>query len=361
MNQLDCGQYKVSNNWYAGVGLFFFTLLIFLSPLVNLVDYVGVPIPIFFYSFLAISGIIAALPILVGRDYLPAVLATGILIGFFIFGYPAKGAGAALVFYVAYKGIQQSKLIILRALYTLLIINYLIILLQLSGVFEIAYSFANYANVAVPISFLEADTVTVSFLPQIRPSGIFPAPTYINFFCITLYFIASFFRKEINKLFMTLIGSFFVLTGSTMGLVLILLLAMNVFRDKVVIWALLGYAFTLHIYFALIPEIAAYNYSVADFSASVLNRVMDESIIILNPELLAVLVLIFALAVLYIGVRFGVRLLSTIPIVAVIFAPMLLHEAYSLLNFFMLGVGVGSLSLLVSDLTFPRKIEKYGK
>lgn len=347
MNQVNCWQYKVSSkNWYVGVGLFVFTLLIFLSPLVNLVDYVGESIPIFFYPFLAISGIIATFPI--KKDYLPVVVAAGIIIGFSIFGSHVKGIAAVLVFYVAYRGVRQSELIILRAFFILLIINYLIILLQLSGIYEIVYSFSAYANEAMPISFLDVDSISANFLPQMRPSGIFPATSYISFFCIILYSMASFFCKKIDKWFMAMIGSFFVLTGSTLGLVLILLLAMNVFRDKVIVWALLGYAFTLFIYFALVPEIAAYNYSVADFSASVLNRPMDESILTLNPKLLAAMVLAFLLIILYVLVRFGIRLLSTVPVVAMIFFPILLHDASSsLLSFFIVGMGVGMVGSLI--------------
>jgi hypothetical protein len=347
MNKVKFCQYKESSkNWCGGVGLFFFTLLIFLSPLVNLVDYVGKSIAIFFYLLLVISGIIATFPI--KKDYLPAVLAAGIIFVFSIFGSPVKGIAAVLVFYVAYRGVRQSEKIILNAFFILLIINYLIMLIQLSGIYEIVYSFADYANEAIPISFLDVDSISANFLPQMRPSGIFPAPSYISFFSIILYSIAAFFCKKIDKWNMAMIGSFFVLTGSTLGLVLILLLAVNVFRNKVIVCALLGYTFTLLIYFALVPEIAAYNYSVADFVGSVLDRSMDESILTLNPKLLAAMVLSFLVIIWYIFVRFAIGLLSTVPVVVIIFFPMLLHDASSsLLSFFIVGMGVGMVGSLI--------------
>ncbi len=347
MSQINCWKYKViSKNWHVGVGLYFFTFLIFLSPLINIIDYVGGSIPILYYAFLAIFGIIAAFP--VKKEYLPVVFVAGIVVGFSIFGSPVKGAAAALSFYVAYKGIRQSESVFFRALFTLLIINYLITLLQLSGVYEIAYSFVTYANEASPISFLEVEVIDAYFLPQMRPSGIFPATSYVSFFCIALYSMGSFLGKRNDKYFMAMTGSFFVLTGSTLGFALILLLAMNVLRDKIIIWALMGYVFTGSIYFTLLPEIAAYNFSMTDFSASVLNRSMDESILTLNPMLLVVMTLVFLFIIFYIKVNFRVRLFSTIPVVAMIFFPVLLHDASgSLLGFFMLGIGVGMVGTLI--------------
>lgn len=335
-----------SKNWYVGSGLFVFTLLIFLSPLVNLADRVGGVVPPFFYLLLAISGAIATFPI--KKEYLPALITVAVVVAFSIFGLPVKGAAAALVFYVAFRGVRQSELVLFRAFYTLLIVNYFLVLIQLSGIYEPAYSFADYANEAVPVSFLKAKVVAAEFLPQIRPSGIFPATSYLSFFCIILYSSISFFDKKIGSWFMIMTGSFFVLTGSTLGVILICLLAINLFSNIAVVWALLAYALTLYVYFAIIPEIADYNYSAIDFYNSVINRSLDESILILNPGLLVAMALIFSLMIFYIWMRLNLKLLKIIPVMAMIFFPILLHDASSsLLSFFIMGLGVGMLASLI--------------
>ena len=253
-----------------------------------------------------------------------------------------------MVFYVSYRGFRYSSVIILQALFILLIINYVVTLYQLSGVYSIVYSFSNYSNHATPISILDVDSIPASFLPQMRPSGIFPAPTYTSFFCIIMYSISTFSYNKMNKFFMVLIGSYFVLTGSTLALVLILLLSVNIFRNKIFIWALLSYAISIIIYFYFFPDIAAYNYSISDFMNSVIYRTMDESIITLNPVLFGIFIILFIMIILYIFSIFKISFSSTIPVFAVVFFPMLLHDATSsLFSFFMLGMGSGMLGLLI--------------
>lgn len=335
-----------SKNWYVASGLFFFTFLIFLSPLVNLSANVDWAIAPFFYLLLAISGAIATFPI--KKEYLPILLAIAIVITFAVFGLPVKGAAAALVFYVAFRGVRQSELILFRAFYILLIVNYFLALIQLSGIYELAYSFADYANEADPVSFLKAKVVGAEFLPQIRPSGIFPATSYMSFFCIILYSAVSFFDRRIGNWFMIMTGSFFVLTGSTLGVILICLLAINIFSNIAIAWALLAYVLTLYVYFSVIPEIADYNYSAVDFYNSVINRSLNESILILNPGLLVMIALIFSLMIFYIWMRFNLKVLKIIPVMALIFFPILLHDASSsLLSFFIMGLGVGMLASLI--------------
>jgi len=347
MNILNYFRYCASKNLFRGVGLFVFTFLIFLSPLVPLVDVVVVLFPVFFYSLLAISGIIATS--FKRIHYIPGVFVLVILILLSISGSPVKAIGAALSFYVAYTGVRISESFIFRSLFILLLINYLLILLQLSGIHEVLYSFTNYSNMAVPISFLESGSISPHFLPQFRPSGIFPSPTYISFFCITLSSISAFFRKKIDRRFMLLLGSFFVLTGSTLGLILILLLSMFAFRDKVFLWGLLGYVFTLFLYFVFVPDLATYNFSVVDFSASVLNRRMDESILTLNLILFAGIALVCLFLFWYASFRYGIRLHSSFPALVMIFFPLILHDSSSsLLSFFIFGLGIGIVGSLMA-------------
>ena len=57
------------------------------------------------------------------------------------------------------------------------------------------------------------------------------------------------------------------------------------------------------------------------------------------------LFVIIALAMFYIWVRFSAKIFRIIPIVVLMFFPMLLHDvSQSLLNFFILGMGVGMLA-----------------
>ena len=346
MIQVNSFQYKLSsNNWLRGAALFSFIFLIFLSPIVNLVDVVGTSIPFFYYPVLLIFGIIAAFP--AKSYYIHAWLVIVIFILVSIAQSPVKAIGAALVFHVAYIGVRDSELIVLRACFTLLIVNYLIMLLQISGIYENAFILSNYSNDATHLSSLEYDSISAHFLPQIRPSGIFPAPTYVSYFCLVLYSLSSLFSNIIDKWFMALIGSFFVITGSTIGLVLIFFLAMDVFRNRVIIWAILGYAFSLFIYFALVPELAAYNYSLVDIFNSLLYRRMDESILTLNLILFTFIVSGFLLIYYYFMAKYSSALYKFLPIVVLIFFPLLLHDSSSsLLSFFMMGLGVGIASSL---------------
>jgi len=240
MNQLNSCQPMVkSENLLSGLGLTFFTLLVFLSPLLSVVENVAVLSPLFFYSLLIISGVIATYPLRI--HYLPALAILCIIILFSISQSPAKAIGASLVFYIAYRGLLDLKLFTLRNFFVLLVINYLFAVLQLSGIYDFVYSFSNYSNESLPISFLSGDSISPVYLPQIRPSGIFPSPTFISYFCIIIFSLAIYYVKIINKWFMSLIGSFLLLTGSTLGLALILLLALIAFSEKAFLFALLGY------------------------------------------------------------------------------------------------------------------------
>ena len=186
MTQINSGHFNTFKILLSKGGLFFFTILIFLSPLVNLIKNSDSSNQLYYYLLIFISGFLVIIPL--KKDFLIWIIVLTIFITFIFLGFFLKGIGAALVFYVSYRGFRYSSVIILQALFILLIINYVVTLYQLSGVYSIVYSFSNYSNHATPISILDVDSIPASFLPQMRPSGIFPAPTYTSFFCIIMYF-----------------------------------------------------------------------------------------------------------------------------------------------------------------------------
>jgi len=345
MNQLNSCQPMVKNeNLFSGFCLSFFTLLVFLSPLVSVVDNAVVLSPLIFYPLLIISGVAATYPFRV--HYLPALAILCIIIFFSISQSPAKAIGAGLVLYVAYRGVVNLELFTLRTFFVLLVINYLFAILQLSGTFDFVYSFSNYSNESLPTSFLVIDSVPAAYLPQIRPSGIFPSPTFISYFCIILFSFAIFYEKTINKWFMSLIGSFLMLTGSTLGLALILLLALIAFSEKAFVFAPLAYALTFFIYSSLFPAIAKYNFSWDDISSSVLYRPMHESILTVNPYLFVATLLVFLPVFLLASKRvmssFGLEVRRLFSVFSIIFFPLILHDSSSsLLSAFIIGLGVG--------------------
>lgn len=334
--------HRVSNkNATAHVGVFLFFILIFLSPLVGSLGRSFEWVPIYFYLVLGSMAVIASFP-LKRADYLVILISASIAIIFLALGYWEKSVLAALIFYAAYSGTRRYPAIIVGAFFVLLIVNYLIVLLQLAGCESAVYAFIDYANESLPVSACVSASVAPQFLPQVRPSGIFPATTYMSIFSIALYAVATFFYKKTSKMFLVMTGSLFMLSGSTMGLALMLLFAVNVFRLKFVSWVFFGYLFTAFAYYSLLPEIFLYNYNVSDFRNSVLNRVMDESILTTNPAVFAITSLLFVAIVAHFTSRFADKLLDVIPIAIVMFGSVLLHDvSSSLIYLFMVGLGFG--------------------
>lgn len=310
-------------------------------------------LPIAFYF--AMLFIVALAILLVKQtNYLPVAIAGTVLLAASYTQGLVKGAGYGMTFYLAYIGITRYRETFLFSILSIAVLNYFVMLGQLSGHFEALFSFVNYANVADPVPFFSADSVPANYLPQIRPSGMFPTTTYISVFCILLFSTALFEKELVNKSVLAFIGSFFAVTGATIGLILaVILVALLLPCVRKAVWPTLGYLITIVIYFAILPEVAGYNFSIIDFKTSVINRVMDESILVVSPELLLFLMLMFC-ALIFIGIFRVKEYVYLVAPLSLAFLPILLHNiVLSLMYSIMLGAAVGMLSDL---LKWPRII-----
>lgn len=339
---------KVSSAGYM-IGIVVFLVLISptINSLVNERDWLRDA-----FYFLILATAVLAVLLIEQRNYLPVIIAASMLLAISYSQGPVKGVGFALTFYLAYIGATRYRVAFFYSILCAAILNYFFMLGQLSGHFEVLYSFVNYANAADPVPFLSVDSVPVNYLPQIRPSGLFPTTTYISVFCILLFSVALFEKESLIKYVLAFIGSFFMVTGATIGLFLaVIFAALLLPRARIAAWLVLGYLFTIIVYFVIVPELAQYNFSIADFRASVMNRVMDESILIINPELLLFIMLIFGVLV-FIGLFKIKEYAYLVAPLSLVFLPILLHDIISSLMYsIMLGAAAGMLSGL---LKWPR-------
>jgi len=347
-----CALSHNSANAAYDVSVFVFYILMVFSPLMAIVDLDFDYFKLFFFLAVTIVAIIVAFPIN-GYDNTVILISVGILILFTVFGYFEKGALSALVLYAAYNGVHRQGVVVC-AFFTLLVINCIIMLFQLTGCEPGVYGFSNYVNIgSIPVCIDDFDYASSNFLPQIRPSGIFPAPTYMSFFLILLYAVIVFLIKRNGELFLAMTGAIFALSGSTMGFVLILLLVVNSFYNKTIAWVILGYMFTLLIYYYFLPDIFLYNYSVEDFYNSIIDRDMTESVATTNIALYAIMLVMFVTFVVimfFSDSGFRGKLFDLIQVAIVMFGPMLLHDlSASVFSFFIFGFCFGVIGFVLIE------------
>lgn len=244
---------------------------------------------------------------------------------------------------LGYIGIQIGKgeIDVSYVLKILLGIHVLLSIAQLTALSDFFYGWATYQNEA------ESQTdFSAGFLPQVRPSGIFPAPTYASFFIILVFILIL----SENKSYQSIKPWFFVsavIAGSTLGLVLLVFLNLlskprrGLLRD----FFISGMAFAC--YFYLFPDIFLYNHNAVEFAASVLDRRMDESVLatrgVFFLGLSGLLVFLF-----FIVFASRVRSIRTINFKSLfigtcgIFGPLLLHDTGgAAIGGLLVGVGMG--------------------
>jgi len=200
--------------------------------------------------------------------------------------------------------------------------QFILSLLQTTNATEIVYTWNDYANDAEPFT----DVFNV-YLPQIRPSGFFVSPTYFSYFLIV--FFVFFYQKRESSLIYILYITVSIISGSTLGL-LLSLCASFAFSIRIGSRILILFA-VLAIYFALFPEIAAYNIGLNDFFNSVVNRDMSESIFVVKP-IQSIIVLTGILTAILLGLLFIRKTIVTsyhrfFYGILVLLMPILLHDA----------------------------------
>lgn len=185
----------------------------------------------------------------------------------------------------------------LRTIVLAMAVTTIFVAAQLTGVAPRAFVFQDYANEAEPVNLLATRPVAidrpvvVAYLPQLRPSGAFPSPTYIAVFCIFVWHQLIVNRRYQGRAGMFVGGALFVLIGSTLGVALAAATVLFISYKRRVLYCLAGSAATLAAYYWLSPYVFAYNFNFADVVYSFASRVDieagGESILQQKPWLVA--------------------------------------------------------------------------
>jgi hypothetical protein len=231
------------------------------------------------------------------------------------------------------------------------LINSIFIIGQLLGIDESFYKFQDYANEAEPtigdFSFGESIDKAFGYLPQIRPSGIFPSPTYISFFCIFFWYYILMNKSFNNKFIFFLFGFILMLLGSTLALFLLLLSFFLIFYKKEIKLFLLGGIIGTLFYIYFFPSTFIYNFNFEEFISSFLVRIIntgdnEESMLISNPFLFIIIILIIIFCAIYLRKIGATTILLKSMIVIIL--PLMIHEALSSIQYWL------SVSFFISDI-----------
>jgi len=317
-----------------------FNALIFLTPLY---EYLNI---IFYLSLLLVASILLITSF---KKNNLEILSITLIFSVLYYGL-FKGIFAALIFIVAYINYKNYYINNLKSTYILIYINFLLLLMQFIGIDEAVYLHTNYANDSAPNIMYTNENFTL-YLPQVRPSGIFPAPTFISFFLIFTIVNSIYFRYNINRYTLLLIGAMLSIAGSTMGLLIFCLYCiLALFYVRKFIYVLVGYITTMLIYYIFLPETFAINFSFDDIYSSTLDRDLSESIITNN---FLFLVLIAFILISFIVLNYKIikkNLLEFISGGIIILLPTLLHDSSnSLLGFYFFGIGLGIFKFAINQ------------
>ena len=330
-----------------------FVLLLFLTPLAGDDSFFNSEAKMLILVSILISGIT-----LLDYDKLDArilFISIVILIVLAITVDPFKGLGAAFIYYVSISTFTKDLNTIIKYINILLLLNILFVILQQSGVSDYIYLHVNYSNDYSPVSIIDEVDIPAIYLTQFRPSGIFPTTTYMNYFSILLCSFMLYLKKDASKLMLSLVGILCMLIGSTMGLVMALILLIYGFKDRILLIAPISYILTSLIYMHYFNNFFLYNFSVADLNGSIFERNMDESIISQNLYLFILFALIFISIVIFVEYKYGLKfIIKMSPAILIIFLPMILHNfSESLLAYLFYGYGTAMItSILLKEKSF---------
>ena len=317
-----------------------FILLIFITPIFNGTVFINDELRILFWALILLTAVISKINENLNKQILIIALATAML-NFYMEQNYLKGLGVALVFYISADIFLYNLSTAIKSINVLLIINVIILSLQLVGISDVFYSHVNYANEAIQISIFDQNDIPAYYLPQFRPSGIFPAPTFISYFCILVCSLCLHHSKKNNKLMLALTGILYVLTGSTMGLLLSIIFLIWSVKNRAFFIVTFFYFTSLLIYSIKLKSFFKYNFSYTDILESTINRSMHESIFILNPYLVMILAIIFIPIAILAIFKYGYKnLIIMLPGYLLIFGPIMLHDfSTSLMAYLFFGFG----------------------
>ena len=256
---------------------------------------------------------------------------------------PLKGVGLGIAIYIGYyaKVEFQSEYKIIMSWF--FIFNFILVLLQFFGISETVYVLNQYEQQnAAKIIVGELNFGTPTFSPQFRPSGIFPSPTYISAYCVLFYSTIVFPLNNKNGLVSFLFGTFFLLTGSTIGLALGLCSIVFIFHYRGLRYFCVGYFFSLALLAEFTPLLFNYNFNVIEFLTSFISRldindIYSESVLQGKDPIILLILLFISIIILGIIVKFG-NIFYLYPILTTLSFPVLVHDVtFSLFYFFMVS------------------------
>ena len=259
-----------------------------------------------------------------------------------LIGAPFKGFGLSVGLALGYLAVTRYDQDYCRALACLLYVNLIVVLIQFLGISEWAYAFADYTSQGLPIYFTDEEFGVASFLPQYRPSGIFPSPTYISAFAVLLFSTKLARNQSSGRSTNFCAGVFMSLLGSSVGLALAMISILLIMRRPSIKYLVAGFLLSSALYACYLPQQFDYNFNITELEASVKSRLdisstnKGESVMQNNLPLFFILVLASVVCIL-ISFRIG-NLTLLVPPMIVLGLPVMVHNiTLSLYYFFMLG------------------------
>jgi hypothetical protein len=282
-------------------------------------------------AFLAFSAVLAGLSLLTAPFASQDIITV------------RKIVGLVMVAMIIPKVADDHAVALSRFLVFVLVANLALVALQILGHPDWVYRFITYENEgATPVNLAElldyfGEQIRIGYLPQLRPSGAFPAPTYLSLVLILLWYGVASAPAYRSRSAAVCVGVLGILSGSSVGLVLSLIsIAFLPFNGRL-IYTVVGAAATMWLYAAYLPWQFDYNFNIEEFIAGFTSRLDlqegGESIIQQRPYLFAAGVVAGLFTLLFAK---RLRLLTLARATFAIAFPVLLHDVVSSLLYWML-------------------------
>lgn len=248
------------------------TLIIILSPLINTL---GQDSGIYKYCSYLVAFICSCL-CFNSLNKICVIAVGSFCLGILIFWNLSTAVSLVLGIVCALSSYRNKEKILVAILY-ILYFQLALSIAQLFGLHEYVYLFANYKN--PPSTYQQwsfCQNINTSFLPQVRPSGLFPSPTYYSLFLCSVLLLIK-IKKNLPLLSSIAIGLLIAVSGSTFSLLIIsvvTILSSSTFQGKII---LVSYFVGMFLYFQTLPDIFLYNYNINDFTDSISARLKPEN------------------------------------------------------------------------------------
>lgn len=196
------------------------------------------------------------------------ILISCLFFGAIIIVGPLKAIGLALVLPFGYYSTKYHKSAIVASLEFVFFINFMLVVAQFIGLSNSVYQFCHNENLAHYRCFIDQGFGFSHYIPQFRPSGIFPSPTYITAYTVLFLTVVLADTNYNNRTVFFIFGTYLALIGSTAGLCLFILSFVLYINNKKFLYLILGYIILSFLYSILIPDQYIYNFNYIDLLQS---------------------------------------------------------------------------------------------